>query len=163
MNSNRSNPPQNFQDPLENYDPPTYDDPLEQALQEQTVAAIRTQPYASISPEATIESALQKLARGHIACLLVEQQGRLVGVFSDRDFLDKVALEYDQLKAQPVSSVMTRDPVFVFETDSAASALCVMAVSGFRHVPVIDMEHQVVGIVSPQRVTSFLREQSRNA
>ena len=42
-------------------------------------------------------------------------------------------------------------------TDSSASVLNVMAVSGYRHVPVLDTHRKLVGIVSPQRVTKFLR------
>ena len=68
-------------------------------------------------------------------CLLVEEEGRLVGVFSDRDVLKKVALEYDQMKDTPVSELMTKEPVFVYESSRSAAALSVMAVSGFRHVP----------------------------
>ena len=58
-----------------------------------------------------------------------------------------------------VSEVMTPNPVFLYETDSLASALCVMALYGFRHVPVLDLKENIVGIVSPQRVAMFLQEQ----
>ncbi len=146
-----------FQDPLENYDPPVFDDPLEQALHEETVLAIQSQPYASISCTTTVADALQKLAGQEISCLLVEDQGKLVGVFSDRDLLNKVALEYETVKDSPVSNYMTNQPIYVDETDSAAAALSVMAVSGFRHVPIVDLQENLVGIVSPQRVTKFLR------
>jgi CBS domain-containing protein len=48
--------------------------------------------------------------------------------------------------------------VFAYETDSAGAALSVMAVSGFRHVPVLDVDDKIVGIVSPPRVTAFLQQ-----
>ena len=51
---------------------------------------------------------------------------------------------------------MSENPLYVYESDSAGSALCVMAVRGFRHAPVLDLEDKVVGIVSPERVASFL-------
>ena len=162
MPDNANQPPEEgFQDPLENYDPPQCDDPLEQALEEQPVSAIQAQPYAGISPDETIEAAVRKLSHENVACLLVEKDGQLVGVFSDRDILNKAALEYDHVKDQPVWQVMNADPVFVYDTDSAAAALSVMAVSGFRHVPVLNLEKKLVGIVSPQRVCRFLREHSQ--
>jgi CBS domain-containing protein len=151
-----------FQDPLENYDPPTFADPLEKALHEQTVAAIQTQPYAGISPDVTVAEAIRRLSADNVACLLIEEDGQLIGVFSDRDVLNKVALEYDKLNGQPVSRVMNTDPVFVYDTDSSAAALSVMAVSGFRHVPVLNLDKELVGIVSPQRVCRFLREHSED-
>lgn len=155
-NSNESE--NEFQDPLDNYDPPTYDDPLEQALADESVTAIQTAPYASVSPETTVGEAMKKLVGDEIACLLVEEEGRLVGVFSDRDILNHIALEYAETKDRPVKDFMASDPVYVFNTDSASAALCVMAVSGYRHVPVVDLDHKLVGIISPQRVTRFLRE-----
>ena len=150
--------PGEFQDPLENYDPVEYDDPVREALAEQTVEAIQHEPFASIAPDVTIADAIQKLSGNHISCLLVEEDGKLVGVFSDRDVLNKVALEYDQLKDQPVNSVMTTDPVYVYKTDPSAAALSVMAVTGFRHVPILDVDGKIVGIASPQRVTAFLQK-----
>ena len=147
-----------FRDPLENYDPKIYADPLEKALAEESVAAIQHRPVATVAPDTPISEAVRELANLHVACLLVEQNGRLVGVFSDRDVLDNVALEYEQVKDKPVSDLMTTDPVFVYESDSSAAALSVMAVSGFRHVPVTDLSQKVIGIVSPQRVTAFLRK-----
>jgi len=147
-----------FQDPLENYEPPAYEDPLEGALGEEKVSAIRSKPLARVSPDTTVEVALQQLVREHIACLLVEDDGKLVGVFSDRDLLNKVALEYDEMKHQPVKEVMTDNPVYIYETESAAAALSVMAITGYRHVPVVDDRENLIGIVSPQRVVQFLRD-----
>lgn len=150
--------PSEFQDPLENYDPKVYTDPLEKALAEESVAAIQHEPVATVAPDMPVGVAIQKLANLHVACLLVEKDGKLVGVFSDRNVLDKAALEYEQIKENPVGDLMTTDPVFVYESDSSAAALSVMAVCGFRHVPVTDLSQNVIGIVSPQRVTAFLRK-----
>ncbi len=154
--SSESPAPEEFRDPLENYDPKKYADPLEEALAEESVTAIQHEPYESIPPDTTVKAAVKKLAGLHIACLLVEQQGNLSGVFSDRDVLDKVALQYEELQDRPVSEVMTKNPVYVYETDSAAAALAVMVVSGHRHVPVLNVRDKLVGIVSPQRVSAFL-------
>lgn len=149
--------PEDFQDPLENYDPKQYDDPLEEALAEQPAVAIQSIPYTCVSTDTPIHEALQKLAKLHVACLLIEEAGELVGVFTDRDALDKVALEYDAVKDHPVSEVMATDPVFVYDTDSAAAVLQVMAVQGFRHVPVLDLQRKILGIASPQRITEFMQ------
>jgi CBS domain-containing protein len=154
--------PEEFRDPLQNYDPKFYKDPLEKALAEETVAAIHCTPVATITPDTPVHAAVKALAGMQVACLLVEQDGHLVGVFSDRDVLDRVALEYEQVKNRPVGELMTTDPIFVYENDSAAAALSIMAVSGVRHVPVTNIDQKVVGIVSPQRVTEFLRKHVMN-
>lgn len=150
--------PEEFQDPLENYEPKKYDDPLKQALADETVSAIRHEPFVTISPDTLVRDAVEKLAGLHVACLLVAEDDKLVGVFSDRDVLDKVTLEYDQVKDRPLREVMTNSPVYVHEGDSAAAALSVMAVGGFRHVPVLATGGTLAGIISPQRVTAFLQQ-----
>lgn len=147
-----------FADPLENYDPPAYDDPLERAIAEEPVTNIRTSPWIGISPETTVETATGRLAGRQVACLLVEEEGRLVGVFSDRDVLNRAALEWPEVKDRPVREVMSTDPVFVRDDDNAAAVLCVMAASGYRHVPVLDYDDRIVGVITPQRLTGFLRE-----
>lgn len=149
--------PENFQDPLKNYDSKKYESPIEQALAEVTADMVRHLPCTTIKPEMTVAEAVRILADFHIACLLVEQEGKLVGVFSDRDVLLKVALDYEELKDRPVSEVMTTNPVYVYETDPSAAVLSVMAVSGYRHVPILDLQDNLTGIVSPQRVTAFLQ------
>jgi len=150
--------PEQFQDPLENYEPRTYADKLEQALAEQTAAEIHSTPFVSLPPQTPVREAIQRLAELHVASLLIAEQGKLVGVFSDRDVLDKVALEYDDVIDRPVSEVMAREPVFVYDTDFAGAVLSVMAVSGYRHVPVLTLDKKIVGIASPQRVSEFLEQ-----
>ncbi len=151
-------PNDEFQDPLEDYEPPEYGDPLERALAEEKVAVIESRPFETISPDLPVSAALGKLADMHHACLLVAEDDQLVGLFTDRDVLNRVALDYDAMKDEPVSSVMRTDPVYVLESDSAAAALAVMAVSGYRHVPVLTSDKNVAGIISPQRVTEFLQQ-----
>ena len=148
--------PEKFQDPLENYDPKTYADPLEEALAEHKMQEMQHEPFATTTPETTVAEALELLAGTHVACLLIEEDKKLVGVFSNRDVLDKVALDYDEAKDRPVSEVMTHNPVYVYETDSPAKAFAVMAAAGHRHVPVLNLDEELVGIVSPQRGTAFL-------
>jgi CBS domain-containing protein len=147
-----------FQDPLENYEPKEYADRLEEALAEETVAAIRSKPYAEISPDKSVFGALQALAGLKVASLLVVENDSLVGVFTERDALERVASRYSEVKHLPVRDVMTSNPVVVYETDPAGSALSAIAVAGYRHVPVLDIDARVVGVISPHRVFEFILE-----
>ena len=152
-----------FQDPLENYDPVEYQDNFERALAEKPVTAIHTQPFTAIAESTPVHEALQTLVGKDIAStLVVDKDQRLVGIFSDRDALDKVALEYDAVKDKPVSEVMTNHPIRIGEDESAAAALCVMASAGYRHVPIVAADGKVIGIVSPYRLVEFLQEQLDN-
>ena len=145
-----------FVDPLSDYEPREYSDVLREALAEENVSAIRSRPYAEISPDKSVYSALQALAGLKVASLLVVDDGRLVGVFTERDVLERVALRSDETKRMTVREVMTSNPVVVHETDPAGAALSAIAVAGFRHVPVLDVRNVVVGVISPRRVFEFL-------
>jgi hypothetical protein len=60
------------------------------------------------------------------------------------------------LLRQRTSSALT--PTLLFIADSSAAVLSVMAVSGYRHVPVLDLDGSIKGIASPQRATEFLQK-----
>lgn len=131
---------------------------LEVALAEMPVAEVQAYPFALVSPHLSIRSAVSLMADRKIACLIVVEDGELRGVFTERDVLNKVAEDWEQVSQQPVSDAMTERPVFVYENDSAAAALCVMAAMGYRHVPVVNDEKQVVGVVSPRRALHFVQQ-----
>jgi CBS domain-containing protein len=147
-----------FEDPLENYEPKEYTDALEEALAEETIASIRSKPYAEISPDKPVFGALQALAGLKVASLLVVEDGKLVGVFTERDALERVASRYQEVRQLPVREVMTSNPVVVYESDPAGAALSAIAVAGYRHVPVLDVNDKVVGVISPHRVFEFMQE-----
>ena len=147
-----------FQDPLQNYEPKVYGDPLEEAICESNALAIKHDPYTTINPDDTVATALARLASNHIACLMVEERDKLVGVVTDREVLNKVAL-HDGILDRPVREVMTANPVSVRDDDPVAAVLNVMAVHGYRHVPILNVDGKIQGIVSPQRVTDFLSAQ----
>ena len=151
-----SNSNDRFLDPLENYDSIDFDDPVEQSLHVESVASLQTQPHICVTSDTSVRDTMRLMTGKQISCVLVEEDDRLIGVFGDRDVLDKVALEYDDVMDGPVADVMSRNPVSVREDDTAAKVLSVMAVTGYRHVPVVDPQGKTVGIVSPQRVAKFL-------
>lgn len=150
-----NDPNSEFIDPLANYDPKQYEDSLEKALAEETVARIQHRPHGSVGPDVCAMDAVKQLAEQHVACLLVEEDGELVGVFTDREVLNATADDIN-LSEKTVREIMTKNPVFVYASDPAAAALSVMAVSGYRHAPILELDGKVVGIVSPQRITAFL-------
>jgi CBS domain-containing protein len=155
---NRDYPlPDEFQDPLCNYEPRIYADELEETLAEQTVGDMQIRPYAEVPPETTVYHALQALAGLKIASLLVVEKGRLLGLFTERDALERVATRFAEVRDRPVCEVMTTNPIVLYETDPAGAALSAIAVAGYRHVPVLDVHGKVVGVLSPRRVFAFLQ------
>ena len=146
-----------FDDPLSNYSPPTYEDTLHRALCEDPITQMKHQPFTCIEASSSIIQVLKQMEQKNIACVMVTENDRLAGIFSERDVLDKVADRFEEIRDQPVRTVMTPEPVAVRGTDTLAKALAVMAVGGFRHVPILDPDDKVIGMIGPRRVNTYLR------
>lgn len=82
-----------------------------------------------------VEDAIARMQADGIDCLLVTEGGTLVGIFTDRDAILKVA--GSSAGRRPVRDVMTPDPVVLRSGDPVAVAIHKMAVGGFRHVPIV--------------------------
>lgn len=100
-----------------------------------------------VRPDDTVFDALHTLARHETGALMVMDQGRLVGVFSERDYTRKVALQGPSSRDTTVADIMSRQVVSV--TPSTGTRLC-MALMGerkIRHLPVVDGS-TVLGMIS---------------
>lgn len=147
--------PGEFEDPLSNYDPPHYADELERVLCETEVSRMPMTPVASVGSDARVRDALGLMAQYECSCVVILDAGKAIGVFTARDVLNKIA-DNPGAQAQPITTHMTPNPRTVHTTDCPAKALNLMAVGGFRHIPVLDADDNVVGILGPRRVTDFI-------
>ncbi len=145
-----------FLDPLSNYEPLEYGNELQRTLAEEFVPAIELGPCVELDPNTPVQQAVLALHRLKVSSLLVVDDGRLVGIFTERDVLEKVAERFSRLADTPVCEVMTAEPIVVYECDPMGAALAAIAVGGYRHVPVLSVSDKVLGIVSPRRVFDFL-------
>ena len=85
--------------------------------------------------------------RGIGAILIVNDSGRLAGIFTGRDAVCRVVAEARNPATTLLHDVMTADPITMQPGSTASDALHLMQDGGFRHVPVVDSE-SIVGIVS---------------
>lgn len=150
--------PTHLEDPLSNFEPVEYASELERAFAEDCVAEIESKPYLQISPYAPVSEAVEMLHETGLSCLLVVEGDRLVGIFTERDVLEKIVEQYTRHSSAPVMNFMTTDPTIIFDTDPSAAAAAAIAVAGHRHVPVLDMDEKIQGVVSPRRVFSFIEQ-----
>jgi CBS domain-containing protein len=99
-------------------------------------------------------------AGAHDCILVMSGQGddqQLAGIFTSRDFLNRVAAKRSDVEAVPLEQVMTRSPRTLGSKDSVAFAINWMALEGFRNVPVVDAD-QVLGVLTVWDVMRQLSE-----
>jgi predicted transcriptional regulator len=104
-----------------------------------------TAPH-SVDPTTAVADAIRVMHEEGTDCLLVCDRGRLVGIFTDRDAVVRVAGK--RLDAFDVRDFMTPDPVVLRHEDTLAVAVHKMAVGDFRHIPIVDESGTPVGVVA---------------
>jgi CBS domain-containing protein len=95
------------------------------------------------------------MGEANVGCVLVEKEGALLGVFSERDVLNRVVGEPERLQS-PVSEFMTRAPATVTRRDSIAYALQTMDLGGYRHLPIVNSSQIAIGLLSARDILRLL-------
>lgn len=104
-----------------------------------------------VEPGSTVADAAAQMGSRHVGSVVVIEDGKLAGIFTERDVVRALASYFDAAK-HPVLEWMTRDPKTVGADTSENEALDMMRDGNFRHLPVMD-GNRVVGIVSIRDIT----------
>ena len=106
-----------------------------------------------VEPSMPVAAAIRLMHEGDLDCLVVCDEGRLVGIFTDRDAAVKAVDK--RLGLFRVRDFMTPDPVALRPDDTIAVAIHKMAVGGFRHIPLV-RDGCAIGVVSAADVFRHL-------
>jgi len=129
---------------------------LEQAISRHAIRVLCPKPPLTIGPLEPVSTAIATMSEQNVGCLLVlDEQGDLVGIFTERDVLNRFSDDLSRLP-DPVGEFMTPDPATVSQDDSIAYALHAMDLGGYRHLPVVDAEDRPTGIISVRDILKFL-------
>jgi CBS domain-containing protein len=105
----------------------------------------------TISPDATVYDALQLMAEKEIGALVVLEDGKMVGIVSERDYARKIILKGKSSKETPVREIMTTKVIHTSPDKKVEKCLSLMTKHHFRHLPVLEKE-RLVGILSIEDV-----------
>lgn len=100
-----------------------------------------------IAPEATVFEAIKLMAEKNIGALPILSQGKLVGIFTERDYTRKIALMGKSSKATPVQEVLSGSLICVTPQDSVEECMRLMTEHRIRHLPVVEND-ALLGIIS---------------
>jgi len=117
------------------------------------------QPHVPISlgPDATLDEVVVTMRANNIgSILIVDQDGKLAGVFTEHDLLKKAACEIQDLTTVRVRDYMTPNPTALTADAPIAHALHLMSIHGFRHLPIVDSQGRPIGIISFRDVVAFI-------
>jgi CBS domain-containing protein len=101
----------------------------------------------SLSPNDSVFSALQQLADHNVGAMMVMDEGKLVGVFSERDYTRKIALAGKSSKDTHVRDIMTSSVLTASPRTPTQDCMALMSQKKIRHLPIVDGD-QVLGMIS---------------
>jgi CBS domain-containing protein len=109
---------------------------------------IAKRPATSTHPGATVQQACETMMAERVGALVVLDEGRLVGILSERDVVARIVVPRRDAAKTLVSEVMTREVRSAKTGMTSDEAMEVMHTGRFRHLPVLDAAGQVVGMLS---------------
>jgi CBS domain-containing protein len=101
----------------------------------------------SVSPDITVFEGLKVLSEAKIGAVLVLEGGKLVGMFSERDYARKIILQGRSSKDTKIRDIMTTEVNSVSPDTKVKDCMHLMTKNRFRHLPVIK-DDQIVGVIS---------------
>ncbi len=103
---------------------------------------------AVVRPDATVAQAIEAMVERHVGAVAVVSEGRVVGIFTERDVLRKFALSGLAPGTVPVEGFMNAPVETIMPDTSPGEAFAIMIGHHFRHLPVVDRSGKLLRILS---------------
>lgn len=118
---------------------------------------LNTKPFQifSVTANTSVLDGLKLMTEKNISALLICDEERLLGVFTERDYARKIVLQGKVSKDTAISEVMTANVITVRPTDSIDLCMQIMTDKHFRHLPVVDAD-KVAGMISIGDLVKFI-------
>ena len=94
------------------------------------------QEFLGVAADAPVSEVIKQMKQARLGCALVLDDGKLVGIFTERDLLNKLTGKDARPPTTAVKELMSANPEVLRETDSVATALNKMSMGRYRHIPV---------------------------
>jgi CBS domain-containing protein len=120
------------------------------------IADVMRPDFIEVAPEDTLGEVAERMTAMNVGAVVVKDHGTLIGILTERDLLKAMAARVHSSEAR-VRQWMTADPVTASADTEVEDASRVMLEHGFRHLPVLDNEDHVTGVVSLRRVVGAVQ------
>lgn len=120
------------------------------------VGDLDARPHATVPVDAPMWKVVDEMKSHDRGAVLIEEDGALVGIFTERDLVSRVDHSDVLWSHVIVKDVMTPHPTVVRPEDSLAEALRLLVQGRRRHLPVVDPKGKVTGLVSIRDILQFI-------
>jgi CBS domain-containing protein len=129
----------------------------EQQIQTKPIRHLPLDPVICMETGTPLDAVVRQMKKEHASCIVVCNQSRCVGIFTERDYLNKV-LSVTADKSRPVDDFMTANPKTLSANDTVGSAIRLMNEFGFRNIPLVDGEGRCTGLLQIRNIIQLLAE-----
>jgi CBS domain-containing protein len=130
---------------------------IQEALREERLKSLPLSHPACVPPGTSLRDTLRLMREEAAGCVLVCDGERLIGIFTERDVLDKVFRGRVDREA-PIAAYMTRDPHVLADDATLGDAVRLMTERGYRHVPLVDRQGRRAGLIAARDIVHFIAE-----
>lgn len=115
----------------------------------------------SVEPSTVVYKAIETMAEKNIGGLLITEHGKLVGIFTERDYARKLILKGKSSNTTTIGELMTKNPFTVTLDSSIEECMELMSNRRIRHLPVLD-NGELIGVISIGDVVRFIIEEQKS-
>jgi CBS domain-containing protein len=115
----------------------------------------------SVEPQIMVYKAIELMCERNIGGLLIVENEKLAGIFTERDYARKLILKGKSSKDTPISELMTKNPFTVSPESSIEVCMQMMTDKHIRHLPVTD-DDKIIGMISIGDVVRFIIEEQKS-
>ena len=115
----------------------------------------------SVEPSTVVYQAIEVMAQKNIGGLLITENGKLVGIFTERDYARKLILKGKSSKDTTIGELMTKNPFTVSLDSSIEECMELMSNRRIRHLPVLD-NGELIGVISIGDVVRYIIEEQKS-
>lgn len=128
------------------------------ALANAQVGEMEPRPHAKVTVEDAMWKVVGEMKTKGRGAVLVEEDGRLVGIFTERDLLNRIDYSDPLWSHVLVRDVMTPYPMVIHSDDSLSEALRRLSEGHRRHLPIVDERGHVLGMISIRDILTYIAE-----
>ncbi len=123
---------------------------------------IAQRPPVTVEPSSSVLEAVTLMSQNRVGAIGVIEQGRLIGIFSERDVMERVVLAGRDSGQTKISEVMTSPVETASASDDPEAALERMLEHHIRHLPITDGSDKIIGMLSIRNLLQDQLERTRS-
>jgi len=120
------------------------------------ISTLALKPAVVVPLGTSMQQCIGTMVARHFGCLLIVDQDKICGIFTERDALLRVAGQRKEYKTLLIDEFMTRDPATLQMHDTIESALLIMNQGGYRHIAIVREDNLPIAVLSVKDIVGYL-------